>query len=182
MCLIERRSRRLDFQNLSVWRLKLQEERHREKKTPYYPHFSNALISNTWRRAPMNSQNGQEKWPELAESISESSSECSVVENDSNLENVVEEKPLEHVPKKTAESVCEFWVQGTCVYGDQCPYLHSWFSGDKFKRLAELQGHNKALNGIALLERCDKPCSSSIGSVCSEGPWLFVGMPNVVKV
>ncbi|KAF3947010.1 hypothetical protein CMV_026796 [Castanea mollissima] len=30
--LIERRSRRLDFQNLSVWRLKLQEEGHREKK------------------------------------------------------------------------------------------------------------------------------------------------------
>lgn len=21
-----------------------------------------------------------------------------------------------------------------------------------------------------------------VGSVCSEGPWLFVGMPNVVKV
>ncbi|XP_065628410.1 zinc finger CCCH domain-containing protein 48-like [Quercus suber] len=102
--------------------------------------------------------------------------------------------------------VCEFWVQGTCVYGDQCPYLHSWFRGDKFKRLAELQGHNKAVNGIALPLRCNKLCSGSsdgtirlwdchtgqsanvinlggkVGSVCSEGPWLFVGMPNVVKV
>nr|POF22689.1 zinc finger ccch domain-containing protein 48 [Quercus suber] len=87
-----------------------------------------------------------------------------------------------------------------------CPYLHSWFCGDKFKRLTELQGHNKALNGIALPQRCNKLCSGSsggtiqlwdchtgqcanvaniggeVGSVCSEGPWLFVGMPNVVKV
>ena len=140
---------------------------HRHRQTPYYPHSSNALVSNTCRRAPRNSQNVQEKVvnhkssenvpgksesdledvnkksPELAESVSESSSECSAVENDSKLENVVEEKPLEHVPKKTAEMVCEFWVQGTCVYGDRCPYLHSWFRGDKFKRLAELQGHNK---------------------------------------
>ena len=23
---------------------------------------------------------------------------------------------------------------------------------------------------------------SEVGSVCSEGPWLFVGLPNVVKV
>ncbi|XP_065623384.1 zinc finger CCCH domain-containing protein 17-like [Quercus suber] len=203
---------------------------HSPRQTPYYPHSSNALVSNTWRRAPRNSQNVQvkvvnhkysenvpgksesdledikKKSPELVESISESSSECSVVENDSILENVVEEKPLEHVPKKTTEMVCEFWVQGTCVYGDQCPYLHSWFRGDKFKRLAELQGHNKAVNGIALPLRCNKLCSGSsdgtirlwdchtgqcanvinlggeVGSVCSEGPWLFVGMPNVVKV
>ncbi|KAL0009023.1 hypothetical protein SO802_010525 [Lithocarpus litseifolius] len=144
---------------------------------------SNALISNTWRRAPRNSQNVQEKWPELAESVSESSSECSVVENYCNLENVVEEKPLEHVPKKTAEKVCEFWVQGTCVYGDQCPYLHSWFRGDKFKRLAELQGHNKAVNGVALPLRCmQQALFSEVRSVCSKGPWLFVGLPNVVKV
>ncbi|KAL0008767.1 hypothetical protein SO802_010269 [Lithocarpus litseifolius] len=122
------------------------------------------------------------------------------------MKNVAEEKPLEHVPKKTAEMVCEFWVQGTCVYGDQCPYLHSWLRGDKFKRLAEVQGHNKAVNGIALPLRCNKLCSGSsdgtirlwdchtgqcanvinlggeVGSVCSEGQWLFVGMPNVVKV
>ncbi|XP_030967662.1 zinc finger CCCH domain-containing protein 17-like [Quercus lobata] len=200
---------------------------HRPRQTPYYPHSSNALVSNTWRRAPRISQNVQEKVvnhkssenvpgksesdlddikKKSPESVSESSSECSVVENDSNLENVVEEKPLEHVPKKTAEMVCEFWVQGTCVYGDQCPYLHSWFRGDKFKRLAELQGHNKAVSGIALPLRCNKLCSGSsdgtirlwdchtgqcanvinlggeVGSVCSEGPWLFVGMPNVVKV
>ena len=139
---------------------------HRPRRTPYYPHSSNALVSNTWRRAPRNSQNVQEKVvnhkssenvpgksesdlddikKKSLESVSESSSECSVVENDSNQENVVEEKPLEHVPKKTTERVCEFWVQGTCVYGDQCPCLHSWFRGDKFKRLAELQGHNKVL-------------------------------------
>ncbi|XP_030965065.1 zinc finger CCCH domain-containing protein 48-like isoform X2 [Quercus lobata] len=64
----------------------------------------------------------------------------------------------------------------------------------------------KAVNGIALPLRCNKLCSGSsdgtirlwdcragqcanvinlggkVGSVCSEGPWLFVGMPNVVKV
>ncbi|KAL0009015.1 hypothetical protein SO802_010517 [Lithocarpus litseifolius] len=64
----------------------------------------------------------------------------------------------------------------------------------------------QAVNGIALPLRCNKLCSGSsdgtvrlwdchtgqcanvinlggeVGSVCSEGPWLFVGMPNVVKV
>ncbi|KAM3732135.1 hypothetical protein ACB098_11G037500 [Castanea mollissima] len=93
---------------------------HRPRQTPYYPRSSNALVSNTWRRAPRNSQ--------------------------------------------------------------------------------------KAVNGIALPQRCNKLCSGSshgtirlwdshtgqcanvinlggeVGSVCSEGPWLFVGMPNVVKV
>ncbi|KAK7845014.1 zinc finger ccch domain-containing protein 63 [Quercus suber] len=65
---------------------------------------------------------------------------------------------------------------------------------------------SSALDGIALPKRCDKLCSGSsdatirlwdchtgqcanvinlggeVGSVCSEGPWLFVGMPNVVKL
>ena len=105
---------------------------HRPRQTPYYPHSSNALVSNTWRRAPRNSQNVQEKVvnhksfenvpgksesdlddikKKSPESISECSSECSVVENDSNLENMVKEKP-----PKTAERVCEFWVQGTCAW------------------------------------------------------------------
>nr|POF00523.1 isoform 2 of zinc finger ccch domain-containing protein 17 [Quercus suber] len=63
-----------------------------------------------------------------------------------------------------------------------------------------------AVNGIALPLRCNKLCSGSsdgtirlwdchtgqcanvinlgseVGSVCGEGPWLFVGLPNVVKV
>ncbi|KAL4598411.1 hypothetical protein ACB092_11G058100 [Castanea dentata] len=29
---------------------------HRPRQTPYYPRSSNALVSNTWRRAPRNSQ------------------------------------------------------------------------------------------------------------------------------
>uniref|UniRef100_A0A2N9IQ39 C3H1-type domain-containing protein n=1 Tax=Fagus sylvatica TaxID=28930 RepID=A0A2N9IQ39_FAGSY len=146
-----------------------------------------------------------ENGPKFAEKVAEKSSDTAP-ENDSNLENVVEEKSLEHVPKKTPERVCEFWVQGNCVHGDQCPYLHSWFRGDKFSMLAQLQGHKKAVNGIALPQGSNKLYSGSsdgtvrlwdchtgkcanvinlggeVGSVCSEGPWVFVGMPNVVKV
>ena len=188
---------------------------HRLRKSPYYhpSNSKNTLVSNhTWRRAPRNSENVQEKLvhkssgnlpnkssylekklpngPMLAEKVAEKSSDTApendsnlenVVDkssenlhgkssdsekklpenvsmlaekvaekpldtapkNDSNLESVVEEKSLEHVSKKSPERVCEFWVQGNCVYGDQCPCLHSWFRGDKFTMLAKLQGHKK---------------------------------------
>uniref|UniRef100_A0A2N9ID15 C3H1-type domain-containing protein n=1 Tax=Fagus sylvatica TaxID=28930 RepID=A0A2N9ID15_FAGSY len=155
------------------------------------------------------SSDSEKKLPEngskLAEKVAEKSSDTAP-KNDSNLESVVEEKSLEHVSKKTPERVCEFWVQGNCVYGDQCPYLHLWFRGDKFTMLAKLQGHKKAVNGIALPQGSNKLYSGSsdgtvrlwdchtgqcakvinlggeVGSVCSEGPWVFIGIPNVVKV
>ncbi|KAK9273123.1 hypothetical protein L1049_017930 [Liquidambar formosana] len=109
------------------------------------------------------------------------------------------------ISQTNQERVCQYWVLDNCVQGDRCQYLHSWFSGDGFSRLAQLEGHKKAVTGIALPSGSDKLYSGSsdgtvhvwdcntgqcagvvnlggeIGSLISEGPWLFVGMPNVIK-
>ncbi|XP_058224753.1 zinc finger CCCH domain-containing protein 17-like [Rhododendron vialii] len=104
------------------------------------------------------------------------------------------------------DKVCKYWLLGNCVQGEKCKNLHSWFCGNGFSMLAKLEGHNKAVNGIAL------PCDSSklysggkdntvrvwdchtgqcvnvvnlsgeVGSLISEGPWVFVGLPNSIKV
>ncbi|KAJ7962288.1 Zinc finger CCCH domain-containing protein [Quillaja saponaria] len=66
--------------------------------------------------------------------------------------------------KATHESpqrICKYWMQGNCVRGDQCWNLHSWFYGDGFSTLAKLQGHKKAITGIALPDGSDKLYSSS---------------------
>ncbi|TXG62778.1 hypothetical protein EZV62_009772 [Acer yangbiense] len=107
--------------------------------------------------------------------------------------------------QKTPEKICDFWVLGDCVKGDNCQFLHSWFRGDGFTMMAKLDGHKKAVSGIALPSGSDKLYSSSrdgtarvwdchtgqcasvinlgaeVGSLICEGPWVFVGMPNVIK-
>ncbi|GMY05041.1 zinc finger CCCH domain-containing protein 48-like isoform X2 [Fagus crenata] len=180
----------------------------RPQNSHYYRSSRNVLVSNSWQRA---SQDVEERV--VPKSVPRKSSDSENIskklrknapENDLNLEDVVEENS--DVPKKTPERVCEFWVQGNRVNGDQCHYLHSRFRGDQFTMLAELQGHIKAVNGIALPQGSNELYSGSsdgtvrlwdchtgqcanvinlggeVGSVCSEGPWVFVGLPNVVKV
>ncbi|KAK9273743.1 hypothetical protein L1049_018553 [Liquidambar formosana] len=118
-------------------------------------------------------------------------------------EKITEKK--EKVTEKNQETVCEYWVSGNCVHADKCQYLHSWFRGEGFSRLAQLEGHKKAITGIALPSGSDKlytggkdgttriwDCNTGlctevinlegeVGSLISEGPWVFVGMPNVIK-
>lgn len=108
------------------------------------------------------------------------------------------------VLKKT-EKLCNYWVQGSCSFGDKCRYLHSWSLGEHFSLLTQLEGHQKVVSGIALPSGSDKlytgskdetvrvwDCQSGqctgvinlggeIGCLISEGPWIFVGIPNVVK-
>ncbi|XP_010555647.1 PREDICTED: zinc finger CCCH domain-containing protein 48 [Tarenaya hassleriana] len=103
------------------------------------------------------------------------------------------------------EKVCKFWVEGNCPYGEKCRYLHSWSIGDSFSLLTQLDGHQKLVSAIALPLGLDKlytasqdetlriwDCSSGqctgvvnlggeVGCMISEGPWLLVGMPNLVK-
>ncbi|CAN8302216.1 unnamed protein product [Cochlearia groenlandica] len=103
------------------------------------------------------------------------------------------------------EKVCNFWVDGNCGYGDKCRYLHCWSKGDGFSLLTQLDGHEKLVSGIALPCGSDKlytgskdetlrvwDCASGqctsvlklggeVGCVISEGPWLLVGTPNLVK-
>ncbi|KAF7137847.1 hypothetical protein RHSIM_Rhsim07G0021900 [Rhododendron simsii] len=104
------------------------------------------------------------------------------------------------------DKVCKYWLLGNCVRGEKCKNLHSWFCGNGFSMLAKLEGHNKAVNGIAL--PCDSAklytggkdntvrvwdchtgqcvdvvnLSGEVGSLISEGPWVFVGLPNSIKV
>ncbi|KAG6733326.1 zinc finger CCCH domain-containing protein 48-like isoform X1 [Carya illinoinensis] len=122
------------------------------------------------------------------------------------LSKTAVEKSSQNDPKKSLERVCQFWAEGNCIYGDQCHNLHSWFRGDGFMMLAKLQGHEKAVTGIVLPERSNKlysgssdgtvrlwdchsgQCASVINlggevrSIICEGPLVFVGMLNVVKV
>ncbi|CAN6868909.1 unnamed protein product, partial [Brassica oleracea] len=103
------------------------------------------------------------------------------------------------------EKICRYWVDGSCSHGDKCRYLHCWSKGDSFSLLTQLDGHEKLVSGIALPSGSDKlytgskdetirvwDCASGqctsvlnlgaeVGCVISEGPWLLVGMPNLVK-
>ncbi|KAF3787985.1 Zinc finger CCCH domain-containing protein 63 [Nymphaea thermarum] len=101
--------------------------------------------------------------------------------------------------------VCNFWISGHCKYGNDCKFLHSFFVGEGFTLVTALTGHEKAVRGIALPSGSDKLYSGSadasvrvwdcqsgqcagaiklpgeVGCLISEGPWLFVGIPNFVK-
>ncbi|KAK1324506.1 Zinc finger CCCH domain-containing protein 17 [Acorus calamus] len=105
------------------------------------------------------------------------------------------------------EKVCNFWMAGKkCAYGEKCKYLHSWSVGDEISLLTRLEGHQKAITGIALPSGSDKLYSGSkdgsvrvwdcqsglcagvvnmgdeVGCLISEGPWVLVGIPNSIKV
>ncbi|KAK6117567.1 hypothetical protein DH2020_048695 [Rehmannia glutinosa] len=141
---------------------------------------------------------------------------------------------------KKIEKLCNYWVQGSCKFGDNCKYLHQWSTGDCFSLLAPLEGHQqvgfvtllvfvdeecvvvdvgvmhcrygviveklKVVTGIALPSGSDKlytgsqdetvriwDCQSgqvlaglvnlggAVGYMLSEGPWVFVGLTNLVK-
>ncbi|CAN8230563.1 unnamed protein product [Cochlearia groenlandica] len=103
------------------------------------------------------------------------------------------------------EKLCKFWVDGDCPYGDKCRYLHCWSTGDSFSLLTQLDGHKMVVTGIALPSGSDKlytaskdetvriwDCASGqctgvlnvggeVGCMISEGSWLLVGIPNLVK-
>lgn len=111
----------------------------------------------------------------------------------------------ENVVVVNVERVCTYWIQGNCSYGDRCKFLHSWNVGDGFSLLTQLEGHKKVVSGIAMPSGSDKlytgsndetvrvwDCQSGqciavinlggeVGCMISEGPWLFVGIPNFVK-
>ncbi|KAG8661513.1 zinc finger CCCH domain-containing protein 48 isoform X2 [Manihot esculenta] len=105
----------------------------------------------------------------------------------------------------SSKKACEHWMSNNCIKGDRCQYLHSLFFGDWFSLLAKLEGHTEGVSGVAFPSGSDKLYSGSsdgtvrvwdchtgqssrvlnlgdkIGSLTSEGPWIFVGLPNVVK-
>lgn len=53
------------------------------------------------------------------------------------------------------EKICTYWVQGSCKFGDNCRFLHSWITGNCFSLLTTLEGHQKVLKRM-LLSLIDK--------------------------
>ncbi|KAE9621014.1 putative transcription factor C3H family [Lupinus albus] len=94
---------------------------------------------------------------------------------------------------------------GNCSFGERCKFLHSWSLGDGFSLLTQLEGHKKVVSGIAFPSGSNQlytgstdetvrvwDCQSGqctavinlggeVGCMISEGPWVFVGIPNFVK-
>ncbi|GFY85952.1 zinc finger WD40 repeat protein 1 [Actinidia rufa] len=109
------------------------------------------------------------------------------------------------IARKTQLTVCHYWLSGNCVRGEKCEDLHSWFCGNGFSMVARLDGHNKAVTGIALPSGSDKLLTGckdktmrvwdfntgqcvnvvnilgEVGSLICEDPWVFVGLTNAVK-
>ncbi|OVA02464.1 zinc finger protein [Macleaya cordata] len=108
-------------------------------------------------------------------------------------------------PQKRLDKICNYWLVGKCSYGDNCKFQHQWFVSECFTMLTQLAGHEKVISGIAFPMGSDKLYSGSkdnsvrvwdcqtgqcsavinlgaeIGCMISEGPWVFVGIPNFVK-
>ncbi|KAK9749317.1 hypothetical protein RND81_02G117600 [Saponaria officinalis] len=108
-------------------------------------------------------------------------------------------------PKNGQRKICEDWINQSCVYGDECKFLHSWCSGNHISKIAQLEGHQKAITGIILPSDSDKLFTSSkdgtvriwnchtgecmlvanmgapVWCLASEGPWVFAGITNVIK-
>ncbi|OWM68562.1 hypothetical protein CDL15_Pgr023527 [Punica granatum] len=106
---------------------------------------------------------------------------------------------------KAEDRLCQGWASGACVNGDKCRFRHSWSRGEDLGLLAKLEGHEKGIAGIGFPSGSDKlytgskdgtvriwdchtgPCSdmvnvgSEVGSLIAEGPWVFAGLPNVIK-
>ncbi|PKA53982.1 Zinc finger CCCH domain-containing protein 17 [Apostasia shenzhenica] len=107
--------------------------------------------------------------------------------------------------RKVPDKVCNYFIGGSCSYGDNCRFLHSWFISDSLSLLTPLQGHQKVVTGIALSAGSDKLYTGSkdesvrvwdcqtgqcvgvinlggeVGCMIGEGPWIFVGVPNAIK-
>nr|QEX51168.1 zinc finger CCCH domain-containing protein 17-like isoform X1 [Cymbidium ensifolium]QEX51178.1 zinc finger CCCH domain-containing protein 17-like isoform X4 [Cymbidium ensifolium] len=107
--------------------------------------------------------------------------------------------------RKVQDKICNYFIGGTCSYGENCRFLHSWFVSESISLLTPLKGHQKGVTGFALPAGSDKLYTGSkdesvrlwdcqtgqcagvinlggeIGCMIGEGPWVFVGIPDAVK-
>ncbi|CAN1163370.1 Zinc finger CCCH domain-containing protein 17 [Linum perenne] len=119
---------------------------------------------------------------------------------------VVDEIVIAKDDRKSKETVCREWISGNCLRGDECRFSHSWFRGDGLSMVARLDGHgNAVVSGLSLPAGTAKlfsgssdgvlqawDCSSGqvvgtmnvggkISCLITEGDWLYVGLPSMVK-
>ncbi|XP_030460621.2 zinc finger CCCH domain-containing protein 48-like [Syzygium oleosum] len=113
--------------------------------------------------------------------------------------------PREQQPQKQ-DKLCHRWTSGNdCARGENCRFLHSWSRGGEFSVVAQLHGHQEAVTGVGLPSGTGRLFSGSrdgtvrswdcgtgacdgvfqvgreVGSLVTEGPWVFVGVPDTVK-
>lgn len=122
----------------------------------------------------------------------------------STKENLGQSKSIPKIEQKK-HKLCDHWVNDDCKKGEKCDNLHSWFSGNGLSMVARLEGHTKAVTGIALPSGSNKLyCSSKdkslrvwdcnsgqcgavldfddeCGTLVNEGPWIFAGLRDMIK-
>ncbi|KAJ4792749.1 zinc finger WD40 repeat protein 1 [Rhynchospora pubera] len=104
-----------------------------------------------------------------------------------------------------SDRLCKFFLSDSCSFGDKCRFSHAWSVGDGFSLVTPLKGHEKAVTAIALpsggklysgskdmtikVWDCETgQCAATISTGCevgcmiSEEAWLFVGIPDSIKV
>ncbi|XP_024993188.1 zinc finger CCCH domain-containing protein 48-like isoform X2 [Cynara cardunculus var. scolymus] len=118
--------------------------------------------------------------------------------------NVGQSKSIPKIQQKK-HKLCNYWVTESCKKGDKCENLHSWFSGNGLSMVSRLEGHTKAVTGIALPSGSNKlycgskdkslrvwDCNSGqcgavldfddeCATLVNEGPWIFVGLRDMIK-
>lgn len=113
------------------------------------------------------------------------------------------------VMQKKQDKVYQYWAQGKCTHGDNCRFLHSWFTTTDascpFSMLGQLPGHQKTITGLVFPSHTQYLVSTSqekslklwnchtgqcdqvhnfdgeIGSIIHQAGWIFIGLPNQVK-
>jgi hypothetical protein len=108
-----------------------------------------------------------------------------------------------HAPK---QKPCTFWLKGHCTRGESCNFLHAHTTAPDVEMKTQLVGHEKAIRAIVLPEghtqlytgsqdgsvrvwdcgtgQCTSvvPMGGDVGALIYAAGWLFVGLPNEVKV
>lgn len=108
-----------------------------------------------------------------------------------------------HAPK---QKPCTYWLKGNCNRGESCNFLHAHTTAPDVEMKTMLVGHEKAIRAIVLPEghtqlytgsqdesvrvwdcatgQCTNVAAmgGDVGALICAAGWLFVGLPNEVKV
>ncbi|KAL5056027.1 hypothetical protein RYX36_036709, partial [Vicia faba] len=179
------------------------EMKGRFSSTPY--HNSNKGLPKHNANTLLNKKIGDDKLPPKCNSKTVFIRKTAEYKLPPKHATIGDDREKTQVAMVSPKHICKYWMNGDCVHGEQCRNLHSWSYGDGFATLAKLQGHTERVTGIALPHGSNKLYSGSTDgtlrtwdchtgqctnlmnlgaeatSLISEGPWIFVGLPNTIK-